>query len=107
MATAESGGATAASTIVESGSTRPGAMSRSAASRSRAVQSARTMASARGLRILWMPEVRRQGSARGVGGPAVRTASNSSIAQANLPCSVSSSASTSRSWTSTSTSSAA
>ena len=42
-----------------------------------------------------------------VGGPAVRTASNSSCAQSSLPCSVSSSASTSRSSTSTSTSSAA
>ena len=52
-------------------------MSRSAASRSRASHSDRTAASARGLRTRCMPEVRRHGSARGAGGGAVRTASNS------------------------------
>ena len=101
------GAVTAASTIAESGRTRPGAMSRSAASRSRASHSARTAASGRGLRTLWMPDVRRHGSARGAGGGAVRTASNSCSAKPSLPCSASMSASRSRSSTSTSTSSAA
>ena len=80
----------AASTIAASGSTRPGAMSRSAASRSRASHNARTAASARGLRTRCMPEVRRHGSARGAGGGAVRTASNSWRAHSSLPCSASS-----------------
>ena len=51
----------ASRSTVRSGSSRPGAMSRSAAYRSRACHSDRTTASWRGPRTLWMPDVRRQG----------------------------------------------
>ena len=105
---ARSGAATAASTIAASGSTRPGAMSRSAASRSRASHSARTTASARGLRILWMPDVRRHGSARGVGRPRACGPPRTPAAPTPAcPARPAAPARTSRSSTSTSTSSAA
>ena len=52
--------------IAESGSNRPGAMSRSAAYASRAYQSERTIASWRRVaHRVWMPDVRRHGSSRG------------------------------------------
>ena len=72
--------------IALSGSARPGVMSRRRASMSRCSQSARTTARLRGLRTLWMPDVRRHGSARGGCGAAARTAANSCSAQASLPC---------------------
>ena len=62
----------AAAMMAASGSIRPGATSRSAASRSRACQSARTSASWRRLRRPWMPDVRRHGSARGAGAGAAQ-----------------------------------
>ena len=49
------GSSSAAAMIAESGSTRPGAVSRRAATRSRAYQRARTRAWARAPRIRWMP----------------------------------------------------
>src|SRR5262249_4146168 len=59
--------ARAAAMIAESGSSRPGATSRSAAYRSRAYQSDRTAASWRLLRSRCMPDVRRPGSPGGAG----------------------------------------
>ncbi len=58
-------------------------------------------------RSVCVPDVRRHGSGRGAGGPAVRTASNSCAAHSDLPASSSRSPSAWRSGTSTSTSSAA
>ena len=103
------GSFSAAAMIAMSGSTRPGALSRRDAIRSRAYHSARTRASARAPRTLWMPDVRRHGSGRGgATRPAEATsAANSSWAQSSLPCSDSSASSLSRSATSSSTSSAA
>ena len=66
------GFALTAATIAASGSVRPGATSRRAASRSRACHSARTIASCRRVRRPWMPEVRRHGSARGGPGGALQ-----------------------------------
>ena len=71
--------------IAESGSNRPGAISRSAAHASRAYHSDRTIASSRRVRIAWMPDVRRHGSSRGAAGGAARIASNSSRCPFRLP----------------------
>ena len=101
------GSAVAAATIAASGSTRPGATSRVVASRSRAIHNSRTVASWRGLRNVWICEVRRHRSGRGGLGARVRMYSNSSAAQSVLPCDASSVAIASRSSSSTSTSRAA
>ena len=93
--------------MAESGSTRPGDRSRRRAILSRSSHSSRTMARPRRVRTRWMPEVRRHGSGRGGGGPALSTAANSCRAHSSLPWATSSAASASRSSTRTSTSSAA
>ncbi len=68
---------------------RPGAMSSSDARASRASHSSRATARLRGLRMAWMPESRRHGSARGGFASVCSTASNSCAARSALPVSAS------------------
>ena len=102
-----SGAATANSTIAESFSRRPGAMSVSSATSRRASQSDLMIASSFRVLILCIPDVRRHGSLRGSGAGAARMLANSSSAHSNFPASASLLAIISRSSTRSSTSSAA
>ena len=86
------GGFAARAAMAASGRSLDGARSIRWAMRSRARHSSRAIASVRGERAL-RPLTRRQGSTRGSGGPARRTASNSSAAQPSRPAAARSAAS--------------